>query len=103
MVCSRYPLWRKRKQSISIPGLLGKQESGFIPNVACVLLFATDRVKLPNNYKQREPWIDSDVARYCRKILMGLTESGILEYRHRTDILKDQKGHFVCREVQQED
>lgn len=97
------------------------------------------RVTLRNNYKHREPWIDSDVsvilgeaisraltpeesrainfvARHgqinvsqfhdlvsstvktwhtCRKILMGLVEKGILEYRHRTDILKDPKGHFV--------
>lgn len=97
------------------------------------------RVTLRNNYKQREPWIDSDVSKIlgdaasgsltpeesrainyvarhgqinvsqfhglvsstvktwhtCRKILMGLCEKGILEYRHRTDIPKDPKGHFV--------
>ena len=100
------------------------------------------RVTLRNNYKQREPWVDSDVsailgeaisrsltpeesravnfvARHgqidvsqlhglvsstvktwhtCRKILMGLAEKDILEYRHRTDIQKDPKGHFVLHE-----
>ena len=97
------------------------------------------RVTLRNNYKHREPWIDSDVSTIlgdaisktlspeesrainfikqhgkinvsqlhdlvpstvktwhtCRKILIGLTEKGILEYRHRTDIPKDPKAHFV--------
>jgi ATP-dependent DNA helicase RecG len=97
------------------------------------------RVTLRNNYKHREPWIDSDVSvilgeslskalspeesrainfikqhgqinvsqlhdlvsstvktwHTCRKILMGLTERGILEYNHRTDIQKDPKAHFV--------
>lgn len=100
------------------------------------------RVTLRNNYKQREPWIDSDVSTVlgdalskalspeesrainyvaqhgqinvsqlhdlvsstvrtwhtCRKILMGLVAKEILEYRHRTDILKDPKGHFVLAE-----
>jgi len=100
------------------------------------------RVTLRNNYKHREPWIDSNVsvilgeaisksltpeesrainfvARHgqinvsqlhglvsssvktwhtCRKILIGLAEKGILEYRHRTDIQKDPKGHFVLNE-----
>jgi ATP-dependent DNA helicase RecG len=31
----------------------------------------------------------------CRKILIGLTNKDILEYRHRIDIPKDPKGHFV--------
>jgi ATP-dependent DNA helicase RecG len=97
------------------------------------------RVTLRNNYKKREPWVDSDVSKIlgdaftksltaeesrainfaarhgkinvsqfhglisstvktwhtCRKILMGLCDKGILEYRHRTDIKKDPKGHFV--------
>ncbi len=97
------------------------------------------RVTLRNNYKQREPWIDSDVGTIlgdavakllspeesrainfaaqhgqinvsqfhdlvsstvktwhtCRRILMGLVKKEILEYRHRTDIAKDPKGHFV--------
>lgn len=97
------------------------------------------RVTLSNNYKKREPWIDSDVSTIlgeavskdlspeesrainfiqqhgqinvsqlhdlvsstvktwhtCRKILIGLTTKGILEYRHRTDIQKDPKAHFV--------
>jgi hypothetical protein len=97
------------------------------------------RVTLRNNYKHREPWIDSDVSTIlgeavsktlspeesrainfikqhgqinvsqlhglvsstvktwhtCRRILIGLSEKGILEYRHRTDILKDPKAHFV--------
>ncbi len=97
------------------------------------------RVTLRNNYKHREPWIDSDVSTIlgeavsktlspeesrainfikqhgqinvsqlhdlvsatvktwhtCRKILIGLSEKGILEYKHRTDIKKDPKAHFV--------
>ena len=97
------------------------------------------RVTLRNNYKHREPWIDSDVSTIlgedlskelspeesrainfiqqhgkinvsqlhnlvsstiktwhtCRKILMGLTDRGVLEYKHRTDILKDPKAYFV--------
>lgn len=97
------------------------------------------RVTLCNNYRRREPWIDSDVSiilgealsksltpeesrainfikqhgqinvsqlhdlvsstvktwHTCRKILIGLTTNGILEYRHRTDIQKDPKAHFV--------
>ena len=97
------------------------------------------RVTLRNNYKHREPWIDSDVSKIlgeavsktltpeesrainfitqhgkinvsqlqelvsstvktwhtCRKILIGLCTKGILEYRHRTDIPRDPKGHFV--------
>jgi ATP-dependent DNA helicase RecG len=97
------------------------------------------RVTLRNNYKHREPWIDSDVSTIlgedvskeltpeesrainyiqqhgkinvsqlhnlvsssvktwhtCRKILFGLAEKGILEYNHRTDILKDPKACFV--------
>jgi ATP-dependent DNA helicase RecG len=98
------------------------------------------RVTLRNNYRQREPWIDSDVSKIlgeaisrglspeesrainfvaqhgkinvsqfhglvsstvktwhtCRRILMDLAnKKGILEYRHRTDIPKDPKGHFV--------
>lgn len=97
------------------------------------------RVTLRNNYKHREPWIDSDVSAIlgesvskslsleegrainfikqhgqinvsqfhdlvsatvktwhtCRKILIGLADKGILEYKHRTDIKKDPKGHFV--------
>ncbi|MGD0181256.1 MAG: ATP-binding protein [Candidatus Sulfotelmatobacter sp.] len=97
------------------------------------------RVTLRNNYKQREPWIDSDVSTIlgedlskaltpeesrainyiqqhgqinvsqfhnlvsstvktwhtCRKILFGLEKKGILEYKHRTDILKDPKACFV--------
>jgi ATP-dependent DNA helicase RecG len=97
------------------------------------------RVTLRNNYKSREPWIDSDVSKIlgetvskslsleesrainyvmrhgqinvsqlhglvsgtiktwhtCRRILMGLCAKGILEYRHRTDIQKDPKGHFI--------
>jgi len=101
------------------------------------------RVTLRNNYKHREPWIDSDVSTVlgeavsktlspeesrainfikqhgqinvsqlhdlvsttvktwhtCRKILIGLSEKGILEYRHRTDILKDPKAHFVLAKI----
>jgi ATP-dependent DNA helicase RecG len=101
------------------------------------------RVTLRNNYKHREPWIDSDVSTVlgdalskalspeesrainfvaqhgkinvsqlhelvsstvrtwhtCRKILIGLTNKGILEYRHRTDIQKDPKGHFVLAAI----
>ncbi|MEP6961281.1 MAG: ATP-binding protein, partial [Acidobacteriota bacterium] len=97
------------------------------------------RVTLRNNYKHREPWIDSDISTIlgdamskaltpeesrainfvaqhgkinvsqfhglvsstvrtwhtCRKILMGLAEVNILEYRHRTDIPRDPNGHFV--------
>lgn len=97
------------------------------------------RVTLRNNYKHREPWIDSDVSTIlgealsmelspeesrainfikqhgqinvsqlhdlvsatvktwhtCRKILIGLAERDILEYRSRKDIPKDPKAHFV--------
>lgn len=97
------------------------------------------RVTLRNNYKHREPWIDSDVSTIlgdavskaltpeesrainfikqhgqinvsqfhnlvsssvktwhtARKILIGLTEKGILEYNHNAEIQKDPKAHFV--------
>ena len=101
------------------------------------------RVTLRNDYKHREPWIDSDVSTIlgesvsknlspeesrainyiaqhgqinisqfhelvsstvktwhtCRRILMGLHEKGILEYKHRTDIAKDPKGHFTLAAI----
>jgi hypothetical protein len=49
------------------------------------------------NVSQLHDLVSSTVKTWhtCRKILMGLVQKEILEYKHRTDILKDPKGHFV--------
>ena len=105
------------------------------------------RVTLRNNYKKREPWIDTDVSAIlgeaasktltpeesrainfikqhgqinvsqlhdlvsssvktwhtCRRILLGLTKKGILEYKHRTDIPRDPKACFILAQVFRDD
>ncbi len=53
------------------------------------------------NVSQLHDLVSSTVRTWhtCRKILLGLTKRGILEYRHRTDIAKDPKGHFILAEM----
>jgi hypothetical protein len=49
------------------------------------------------NVSQLHNLVSSSVKTWhtCRKILFGLEKKGILEYKHRTDILKDPKACFV--------
>jgi predicted HTH transcriptional regulator len=49
------------------------------------------------NVSQLHDLVSSTVKTWhtCKRILMRLTDRGILEYVHRTDIVKDSNAHFV--------
>ena len=94
--------YRKRRPWIDsdVSSVLGEAVSkNLSPEESRAINFIVQHGKI--NVSQFHDLVSSTVKTWhtCRTILMGLDEKGILEYRHRTDIAKDPKGHFVLAAI----